>query len=67
MIAAMLEPAVKPTDLERRILLRVLLGAVAFLAVIAFVNASTLNADAVRDGRALDTRIPGSWNIRASL
>ncbi|QND56123.1 LytTR family DNA-binding domain-containing protein [Mesorhizobium huakuii] len=60
----MLEPAVKPTDLERRILLRVLLGAVAFLAVIAFVNASTLNADAVRDGRALDTRIP--WILEYS-
>lgn len=58
MIAAMTQPPADRIDLDRRILLRVLLLAAAFLAVIAFVNATTLNTDAMRSGRALDGRIP---------
>ncbi|MFE0018944.1 LytTR family DNA-binding domain-containing protein [Mesorhizobium sp. NPDC059054] len=58
MITAMMEQPADRIGLDRRILLRVLLLATAFLAVIAFVNATTLNTDAVRNGRALDARIP---------
>lgn len=54
----MTEPPADRIDVDRRILLRVLLLAAAFLAVIAFVNATTLNTDAVRIGRTLDARIP---------
>lgn len=58
MITAMMELPADRIELDRRILLRVLLLAIAFLAVIAFVNATTLNTDAVRNGRALDARLP---------
>ncbi|PLP57635.1 hypothetical protein CYK37_18660 [Mesorhizobium loti] len=54
----MMELPADRIDLDRRILLRVLLLAAVFLAVIAFVNATTLNTDAMRAGRVLDTRIP---------
>ncbi|MCG7505972.1 LytTR family DNA-binding domain-containing protein [Mesorhizobium retamae] len=54
----MTEPPPDRIESDRRIFSRVLLLASVFLAVIAFVNATTLNTDAVRTGSALDARIP---------
>lgn len=60
----MTKPPISDAELDRRILLRVWLIAAAFLAVVGVVNASTLIADAMREGRVLDPRVP--WILEYS-
>ena len=60
----MTKPPISDAELDRRILLRVWLIAAAFLAAVGVVNASTLIADAMREGRMLDPRVP--WILEYS-
>lgn len=54
----MSEPLLSDAELDRRVLARVFPIACAFLALAGFVNASTLIADAAREGRVLDPHTP---------
>jgi hypothetical protein len=60
----MTKPLPSDAELDRRVLLRVWLILAVFLAVVGFINASTLITDAAREGQAVDPRVP--WILEYS-